>query len=110
MTACLRSQDYEVNHKRVARLLRQMGLMAIYPGPRLSQPGEQNVRYAYVLRGMSIDRVNQVWSTDITYIRMPRGFWVSGSHHRLVQSLCARLANFHHVGNRVLSRSARAGI
>lgn len=63
-----------MNHKRVARLLRQMGLMAIYPGPRLSQPGEQPVRYPYLLRGLSINRINQVWSTDITYIRMPRGF------------------------------------
>ena len=74
MTAWLRTQGYEVNHKRVARLLRQMGLMAVYPSPRLSQPGEQTVRYPYLLRGMSIDRVNQVWSTDITYIRLPRGF------------------------------------
>jgi putative transposase len=74
MTAWLRTQDHEVNHKRVARLLRQMGLMAIYPAPRLSQPGEQNVRYPYVLRGLSIDRVNQVWSTAITYIRLQRGF------------------------------------
>ena len=74
MTAWLRTQGYEVNHKRVARLLRQMGLMAVYPSPRLSQPGEQQVRYPYLLRGMSIDRVNQVWSTDITYIRLQRGF------------------------------------
>lgn len=74
MTAWLRTQGQEVNHKRVARLLRQMGLMAIYPGPRLSQPGEQLVRYPYLLRGLSIDRVNQVWSTDITYIRLQRGF------------------------------------
>ena len=65
MTAWLRTQGYEVNHKRVARLLRQMGLMAIYPTPRLSQPGEQNARYPYLLRGLSIDRVNQVWSTDV---------------------------------------------
>ena len=74
MTAWLRTQGHEVNHKRVARLLRQMGLMAIYPGPRVSQPGEQSGRYPYLLRGMSIDRVNQVWSTDITYIRLQRGF------------------------------------
>src|SRR5437764_9462071 len=51
-----------------------MGLMAIYPAPRLSQPGEQNVRYHYLLRGLIIDRVNQVWSSDITYIRLQRGF------------------------------------
>ena len=74
MTAWLGSQGYEVNHKRVARLLRQMGLSAIYPKPRLSQPGEQTTRYSYLLRGLSIDRVNQVWSTDITYIRLQRGF------------------------------------
>lgn len=74
MTAWLRTQGQEVNHKRVARLLRQMGLMAIYPGPRLSQPGEQAVRYPYLLRGLSIDRVNHVWSTDITSIRLQRGF------------------------------------
>ena len=110
MTAWLRTQDYEVNHKRVARLLRQMGLMAIYPAPRLSQPGEQNVRYPYLLRGMSIDRVNQVWSTDITLHPPAKRVSVSGSHHRLVQSLCARLANVDHLGNSVLSRSARAGI
>lgn len=50
-----------------------MGLMAVYPGPRLSQPAEQAVRYPYWLRGLSIQRANQVWSTDITYIRMARG-------------------------------------
>ena len=65
MTAWLRTQGYEVNHKRVARLLRQMGLMAVYLSPRLSQPGEQTVRYPYLLRGLNIDRVNQVWSTDV---------------------------------------------
>jgi len=74
MTAWLGTQGYEVNHKRVARLLRQMGLCAIYPKPRLSQPGDQTIRYPYLLRGLSIDRVNQVWSTDITYIRLQRGF------------------------------------
>lgn len=74
MTAWLRTQGYEVNHKRVARLLRQMGLMAVYPVPRLSQPAEQAMRYPYLLRDLSIDRVNQVWSTDITYIRLHRGF------------------------------------
>ena len=74
MTAWLRTQGHEVNHKRVARLLRQMSLMAVYPAPRLSQPGEPAVRYPYLLRGLSIERANQVWSTDITYIRLQRGF------------------------------------
>jgi putative transposase len=74
MTAWLGTQGQEVNHKRVARLLRQMGLMAVYPKPRLSQPGEPIVRYPYLLRGLNIDRTNQVWSTDITYIRLRGGF------------------------------------
>lgn len=74
MTGVLRGLGYEVNHKRVARLLRLMGLEAIYPKPRLSQPGEPVSRYPYLLRGMSIERVNQVWSTDITYIRLRGGF------------------------------------
>jgi len=74
MTAWLGTQGYEVNHKRVARLLRLMGLMAVSPKPRLSQPGEQIVRYPYLLRGLTITRNNQVWSTDITYIRLRGGF------------------------------------
>jgi putative transposase len=74
MTAWLQTQGYEVNRKRVMRLLRQMGLEAIYPKPRLSLPGLTQQRYPYLLRGMSISRCNQVWSCDITYIRLQRGF------------------------------------
>ena len=74
MTAWLRSQGYGVNHKRVSRLLRQMGIAAIYPGPKLSQPGEGHRVYPYLLRGVRIERPNQVWSTDITYIRLRQGF------------------------------------
>ena len=74
MTAWLRTQGYEVNHKRVERLLRLMGIEAIYPKPRLSRAGEQAQRYPYLLRNVSIERVNQVWSTDITYIRLHHGF------------------------------------
>jgi putative transposase len=74
MTAWLRSQGYEVNHKRVARLLRTMGLEAIYPKPRTSQPHPEHRVSPYLLRGMPITRVKQVWSTDITYIRLHSGF------------------------------------
>jgi putative transposase len=74
MTAWLQTQGYEVNRKRVMRLLRQMGLEAVYPKPRLSLPGLTQQRYPYLLRGMSITRCNQVWSCDITYIRLQRGF------------------------------------
>jgi len=64
----LQTQGYEVNHKRVARLMRTMGLEAIYPKPRLSQPGSTQQCYPYLLKGLKIDRANQVWSSDITYI------------------------------------------
>jgi len=74
MTAWLQTQGYAVNHKRVARLMHLMGLEAIYPKPRLSLPGITPQKYPYLLRGLSIERVNQVWSTDITYIRLQRGF------------------------------------
>jgi putative transposase len=74
MTAWLRQEGYAVNHKRVRRLLRLMGLEALYPKPRLSAPGNGTKRYPYLLRGRSITTANEVWSTDITYIRMRNGF------------------------------------
>jgi putative transposase len=74
MVVFLQEQGYAVDRKRVRRLMQRMGLETIYPKPRLSQPGEQSVRYPYLLRGMSIDRIDQVWSCDITYIRLARGF------------------------------------
>lgn len=74
MTAWLRSQGYHVNHKRVARLMQTMGIEAIYPKPHLSQTHPAHRVYPYLLRGVPITRVNQVWSTDITYIRLHGGF------------------------------------
>lgn len=65
MTAWLRNQGYAVNHKRVARLLRIMGLETLYPKPRTSQPHPAHRVYPYLLRGVPITRVNQVWSTEI---------------------------------------------
>jgi putative transposase len=69
----LEEQGYVVDRKRVRRLMRLMGLETIYPKPRLSLPGEHPVRYSYLLRGMSIDHIDQVWSCDITYIRLAHG-------------------------------------
>ena len=74
MTAWLQGQGYAVNRKRVARLMRLMGLEALYPKPRLSQPAAGHTIYPYLLRGVTVDRVNQVWSADITYIRLQTGF------------------------------------
>jgi putative transposase len=74
MTAWLHTQGYPVERKRVRRLLQLMGLETIYPKPHISMPGAVAQRYPYLLRGMSIERCNQVWSCDITYIRLLRGF------------------------------------
>ncbi|MEO6923071.1 MAG: IS3 family transposase [Bryocella sp.] len=74
MTAWLGTKGFEVNRKRVSRLMAVMGIEAVYPKPRLSQPGEDHKIYPYLLRGIEVARANQVWSTDITYIRMAQGF------------------------------------
>jgi putative transposase len=73
MTAWLRQEKYEVNLKRVRRLMRLMGLEAIYQKPRLSIPAPGHQIYPYLLRNVKIERINQVWSTDITYIRLQGG-------------------------------------
>jgi putative transposase len=67
-------KKYLVNHKRVYRLMNKMGLRAVVPRPRTSQPGVGHKIYPYLLRGVAITRPNQVWSTDITYVPMHRGF------------------------------------
>ena len=76
MTAWLRRQGHDVNIKRVRRLLRQMGLEAIYPRQKrhLSVSDKSHKIYPYLLRGIAIDHPDQVWSADITYIRMYRGW------------------------------------
>lgn len=74
MTVHLQKQGYSVNPKRVRRLLRLMGLMAIFQGPKTSKSHPEHVKYPYLLRDVKIERANQVWSTDITYIPMERGF------------------------------------
>jgi putative transposase len=74
MTVGLQQQGYVVGPKRVRRLLRAMGLMAVYPKPRLSLNPLAHQRFPYLLKGVAIVRPNQVWSTDITYIRLRGGF------------------------------------
>ena len=74
MTAWLREQAYQVNPKRVRRLMRVMGLEAIYPKPRLSQEDKEHTKYPYLLRDVAIKYPNQVWGADITYIPLARGF------------------------------------
>ena len=65
---------YKINRKRVQRLMRLMGIEAIYPKPHTSRPHPQHPVYPYLLRGMEINRPNQVWASDITYIPLRRGF------------------------------------
>ena len=72
MVCFLREQGYLINKKRVARLMHLMGLAAMVPGPNTSRKAPQNPVYPYLLRGVNIERINQVWSCDITYIPMPR--------------------------------------
>ena len=74
MTVWLQQQGYEVNRKRVQRLMRWMGLVGIAPGPGTSQPHSAHPVYPYLLRDVVVERPNQVWCSDITYVPMPVGF------------------------------------
>jgi putative transposase len=74
ITAQLRADGLLVNHKAVARHMQEMGLRAIAPGPHLSRSNQQHARYPYLLKGLKIERPNQVWGVDITYIRLRAGW------------------------------------
>jgi putative transposase len=74
MTMFLSSLGYKVNRKRVRRLMRLMNLSAIYNRPNTSKAEKFHRKYPYLLKGLTIDRSNQVWAADITYIPMKRGF------------------------------------
>jgi putative transposase len=74
MVVWLEQRGEDINRKRVRRLMRIMGLEAIYPKPRLSTAGKGHRIYPYLLRGVKVERRDQVWSTDITYIPMASGF------------------------------------
>jgi putative transposase len=74
MVQVLRAHGWAVNRKRVQRLMQHLGLAGMMPGPHTSQPHPEHPVYPYLLRGMAIDRPNQAWSTDITYIRLAQGF------------------------------------
>jgi len=96
MTVWLKEDQHEeVNRKRIRRLMRLMRLEVIYPKPNLSAPGRNHKVYPYLLRGVRIERPDQVWSTDITYIPMAHGFMYLAAvidwHSRLV--IAWRLSN-----------------
>lgn len=112
MTAVLRRQGEAINPKKVRRLLRQMGLLAIYQKPRLSLPGAGAQVFPYLLRGLAIERPHQVWAIDITYVRLRDGFaylvalldWFS--RFVLAWELCGGLETFYCV--RVLQAAQAA--
>ena len=74
MTRYLKNLGHTINHKRIERLMRLMGLQGTVPGPHTSKPHPQNKIYPYLLRGMKLHHSNMVWSIDITYIPMQYGF------------------------------------
>src|SRR5207237_4356536 len=74
MAAWLATQGHVVNRKRVRRLMRLLGLVAIYQRPNTSKPAAAHKVYPYLLGGIAIERVNQVWCSDVTYIPMAKGF------------------------------------
>jgi putative transposase len=74
MTAMLRAEGQAVNRKRVQRLMRRMGIVALGPKPRTTKPAPGHTIFPYLLRDMTIERPNQVWAADITYIPVGRGF------------------------------------
>jgi len=74
MAAWLNSQGHTVNRKRVQRLMRRMGLVAIHQRPNTSKAAPEHAKYPYLLGGLTIDRANQVWCSDITYIPLAKGF------------------------------------
>ncbi len=70
----LGDRGFLVNRKKVQRLMRKIGILALYPKKQTSQPGEGHKIYPYLLKDLTIDRPNQVWATDLTYIPMAKGF------------------------------------
>lgn len=74
MTALLRAAGHKVNRKRVQRLMRQMGIAALGPKPRTTKPAPGHKIFPYLLRNLVIERPNQVWAADITYVPVGRGF------------------------------------
>lgn len=74
ITKALQDEGYDINRKRAYRLMKLMNLEALYAKPKLSESHPEHKIYPYLLKGLSIGRPNQVWCTDITYVKMPQGF------------------------------------
>ena len=112
MTRHLRNEGHKVNEKRIRRLMRLMGLMPIYQKPNTSRPAKGHKIYPYPLRGLRVERPNQVWCVDITYLPMRRGFLylvaIMDWHTRMV--LAWRISNIEPwsaTGPRTMARGRR---
>ena len=111
MKAWLERRGIRVSRKRVQRLMRAMGLRAIYRRPSTSRRSPEHRVYPYLLRNARITRPNEVWAADITYLPMARGPWVPlpGGSHGLAQPVRGGLAAVQHPGSRLLRRGAGGG-
>ena len=84
ITDALQGVNYRINRKRVQRLMEEMDIQAIYPKPNTSKPNAKHKVYPYLLRNLNINKPNQVFATDITYIPMPKGIRISDRNYGLV--------------------------
>ena len=109
MVRHLRREGVRLGRRRAGRLMRLMGLQAIYRAPRTSDPHPEHRVYPYLLRGLMIERANHVWCADITYIPVRRGFLYLAAIMDWA-SRCAGLASVEHPGCGLLHRRARRGL
>ena len=98
----LRGEGVVIGRDRVVSMMRRMRIEAIYRRPNTSKPSPGHKIYPYLLRGVAVEKANQVWAMDITYIPMARGFRLSGRRGGLVQPQGAVLAGVDHYGGRFL--------
>lgn len=96
MVVYLRRWGHTVNRKRAQRLMRKLGLQGMAPGPNTSRAHPQHKVYPYLLRGVAVERPNQVWSTDITYISLARGFAYLVAMVCCVAGVCHRHFRLRH--------------
>ena len=100
----LRRKGYKINRKRVWRLMKEMGIKAVYPKPRTTFSDKKHEKYPYLLRGVEINKKNQVWSSDITYIKIKEGWIYLGSSN---EQICNILGDLNNTRRKFLYKSTR---
>ena len=109
MALHLRREGVRISRRRAGRLMRLMGLEAIYRAPRTSDPHPERRVYPYLLRGLAIERSNHVWCADITYIPVKTRLPLPGGDHGLGEPVRPGLASVEHTGRKLLHGRARRG-